>query len=124
MQKVSATRVSRATAYVLFEQSMKRINIKAMRPKLSQIVILLFFVLLFLETIFPALPGQAVWFVLLTVMAILPLIVGPAQYRIAGIILLCLALFLMYDSFKAGKLYQEKRQERLRGIMMDKDINR
>ena len=103
---------------------MSQSNIKKIHPKLSQIFILLFFVLLFLETIFPALPGQAYWFICLAVLAILPLIIGPAQYRIAGIILLCLALFLMYDSFKAGKLYQKKRQQRLREIMMDKDLNR
>jgi uncharacterized membrane protein len=95
-----------------------------MRKRVTQIALLVFYVLLLLSTIFPAIPGESIWFPILIGVSIIPVLLGPELYRLAGFVTLILAVILWYGDIKYGKIYQEKRAKRLQAIMQDREINR
>ena len=95
-----------------------------MRKRMTQTALLAFYILLLLSSLFPAIPGESLWFPALVAVSIIPILLGPELYRLAGVATLILALVLWYGDIKYGKIYKEKRIKRLESIMQDRDINR
>lgn len=96
-----------------------------MRKYISIVALVACFGMLLYVNLFPPEPpGHCLWYRLLVGLALLPLLAGPSQFRLAGFVTLVLAVILLVGDIRSGKLYEQKRQERLQRIMSDQEWNR